>query len=355
MTSGVIDLFNRLAQNDFGFFQRVNSLSDMMTSDFKSLALDDTLGDAIECFATNQIHHAPVIDEGDVVGIISDRDLLRHHPPMLGTAAEGDKDHLALRTPVSQMLTRATIALPCDSTPLEALDRMLNHHIDSVLVQDANQKLQGIVTARDFMQMVNLFHHVCTRGPDLVRLRLVDLDVSKGLPLDVIFSRGARSIRDVMTKEIESVGEGDTIAKTIEIMQTRHVRHVPVVDDSNCLIGMLTDREILRFLPIPVPRQDPRSKPSFRRALFTVSDSKVFGERVSSIMDRNHATVHPEGLLLNGVKLLIGQTISGLPVVENDENILCGILTTTDILRVFRVILQISALVSAHERHDCFV
>ena len=68
-----------------------------------------------------------------------------------------------------------------------------------------------------------LFHRVCTATPDLVRLRLVDLDMSRGLPLDFVFSRGARSVRDVMTREVTWIDTNDRVARAIDLMQSLEI------------------------------------------------------------------------------------------------------------------------------------
>lgn len=349
MSVGVVDLFNQLAQNDFGFFQRIGSVADLMTRKVTTLTLDDTFEDAALLFRRNSFHHAPVIDpdEGDVVGIVSDRDVLRHCPPLLGSAAEPDKNHPTLQTSVMQFMTRAVVAVSADAAPEVALTLMLEHHIDSVLVQDEQRKIQGILTARDFMKMVLLFHRVCTSTPDLVRLRLVDLDMSRGLPLDLIFSRGARSVRDVMTREVECIGPKDRVARAVEIMQSLEVRHLPVVDDARHVVGMVSDRDILKSLQFPVARQSKTTASRFREELFATQDESTLYERVSSIMTKNPETVRPDTLFVDAIKVMLDRGFSGFPVLDKDDGSICGIFTMTDVLRVLRVAFQIGLLVDS--------
>ena len=344
MPSGVIDLFSQIADNDFGFFQRITSLSGIMTPDVENLTLDHTFEQAIELLRRQQFCHAPVVDEdGHVVGVISDRDLLRHQPPTLGSAAEGDKDHLALRTPVSQIMTRGPLTVSLSDSPILALELMIDHHVDCVLVHDEDSQLAGVVTPRDFMKMVLLFHKVCTRGPDLVRFRLVDLDLKRGLPLDVIFSRGTRSVRDVMCKSVKCLAKSDSIVTAMELMQTLQVRHLPVVDESSRLIGMVSDRQILRALPSPKLKMAPRSTPAFREALFAVENARMLQHQVAELLvDEPHA-VEADSLFTEAVERFINEPISGLAVLGEDGE-LCGILTTTDVLRVFCITLKIGLL-----------
>ena len=152
MSTGVVDLFHQLAKNDFGFFQKIASVADVMTREVKTLTLDATYRDCVELLEAHAFHHIPIVDpdRGDAVGIVSDRDVLRHRPPLLGSAADPVKDNPAFEVSVTQFMTRAPISVAPDATPESALTLMLDHHIDSVLVVDGDQRPTGIVTARDF-------------------------------------------------------------------------------------------------------------------------------------------------------------------------------------------------------------
>ena len=344
---GAVDLFKQLAQNNFGFFQRIESIATIMTSDVQTLTLDDTHQDAIDLFQRTGFRHVPVVEEGNVIGIVSDRDLLRHRPPLLGTAAEGDHDSQSLQTPVSQFLTRNPVVVPSQASPEEVLTLMIERHVDCLLVHDELNQLAGIVTPRDFMKMVLLFHRVCTGTTDLERFRLVDLDMSDGLPLDMIFSRGARSVRDVMKKEVVFVLKEDSIESAARLMQSVECRHLPVVNDRGTVIGMLTDRDIIAALPLPVPQVKPGEvEQGFRERLFATADRKMPGKNVASLMTKVPATLQPEGLLVDAISTMLEDGTSGFPVVNSSDGMLCGIFTSHDVLRLFRVIMQIGSSVT---------
>ena len=345
MSSGVIELFNQLARNDFGFFQKIASVADVMSSEFKMITLDHTYEQIAELFRQTGFQHAPVAaDDGDVVGIVSDRDLCRFRPPRLGTAAEADDDHRVLQVPAAQFMTRGVISVPTSSPLLGAVRKMLEHHIDSVLVHDDSHQVKGIITPHDLMKLIILFHQVCTRDQGLERLRLVDLDVSRGLPLDAIFSRGARSVRDVMTRDAKCLSEKDSIQTAMELMQSLRVRHLPVISTDKRLAGMVSDREILRELPPISSRPDQVENERFRSRLFA-TDAPVVGS-VAAIMDTQPSTVSPDGLFVDAVNQLVDTASNALPVVEDGK--LVGILTTMDVLRVLGVILQIVEILPSH-------
>lgn len=344
MDGCVINLFSELAENDFGFFQRVSTVAKIMTADVRSVTLDHTFEHTEELFRRHRIHHAPVLDDdGSVVGVVSDRDLLRHRPRLLGKAAEGDDDHLALKSKVSSFMTRGAILVPSNGSLVNAISLMLDHHVDCVLVHDEEHQLEGILTPRDIMNLVLLFHRVCTYGDDLQRFRLVELDLTRGLPLDMIFSRATRSVRDVMTKDVRCLSTSDSIADAIDLMKSLHVRHLPVVDENQQLLGMVSDREVLHYLPLPVPRPNPRATPEFRDTLFAVADKRSLRESVVTIMEKNPLTVKQNDLFTSAINVFLSNTVSGLAVVGAD-NRLCGIVTASEVLRVVRITLQFASL-----------
>jgi CBS domain-containing protein len=341
----VVDLFNQIAENDFGFFQQVRTVADVMTKSPHCLSLDDNFEAATELLRKGRIHHAPVLNPDDqaVVGIVSDRDLLRHHPRALGKAGEGDDDHRRLKDGVAMFMTRKPVWCSSECSPVKAMTLMLDNHVDSVLVSTDGKTLDGIVTPRNLIKTLLLYHHVCTRDFDLRRLRLVDLDLRNGIPLDEVFSRGAQTVRDVMTKDAVTIQRDELLSTAIARMQELEVRHLPVVNKENHVVGMLSDREILKCLPPPELRSGEPEK-RFREVLFATNDKATLHLPVHSVMCENAPSVNPDVLLTDALAILNGTTVSGLSVVDADTRQLCGILTTSDILRVFRVVMQIGSL-----------
>jgi CBS domain-containing protein len=341
---GVVELFNQIADNNFGFFQQVHVVADVMTAEPQTVSLDDTFEATATLMRRGKFHHAPVLDpdSNTIVGIISDRDLLRHQPRSLGTAAEGDDDAKVLQLNASRLMNREPVWCTRECSLTDAMTKMLEHHVDSVLVSADGKTPEGILTPRDFISTLLLYHRVCTRDFDLRRLRLVDLDVQNGIPLDEIFTRGAQTVRDVMTKDVTCLEESDKLSQAIELMQDQEIRHVPIVDGDGKLKGMLSDREVLKFLPTPDQLPETAGL-SFRERLFSTDDATAARQSLQTVMVREPNSVTPETLLTDAMKQLCEDTISGLPVVDPKSNKLVGIVTTSDVLRVFRVVMSIGS------------
>jgi len=347
---GVVDLFQQIARNDFGFFKQVRTVADVMTAAPPCLSLDDNLQTAIEKFRRGAIDHAPVVNPEDngIVGVVSDRDLLRNHPRLLGKAAEQDDDHKALQASVTRFMTRSPVWCPADASPVEVMTLLIDHHIDSVLVSPDGKKLEGIVTPDNFIQTLMLYHRVCTRDFSLRRLRLVDLDLKHGVPLDEIFSTGAQTVRDVMTKKVETLHHDDHLATAIEKMQDHEIRHLPVLSSEGKPVGVLSDKDILKFLPVPKGGAE-ETESRFRQKLFATDDTAVLHQRVDHVMGSESRSVEPGMLLTDALNVFTDKSTCGLSVVDRDNGELCGIVTKSDIIRVFRVVMQIGCWTSESE------
>lgn len=352
MFNGVVDLFSKLVQNDFGFFGRIDSVADVMSPTVHRVSLDDTHKDVAAIFRDRDINHLAVVaDDGEVVGIISDRDLLRHKPPFLGTAAEADEDQAVLSESTASFMSRKPHSIALSDSAATAVSLMIKHHIDALLVHDENNELCGIVTARDIVKLVLLFHQVCSQGPELERLRLVDLDVGTELPVDMIFSRCTRSARDVMCKKVRTLSKRDTLKAAIELIKRHGVRHVPIVDDANVVQGLVSDREILARLPSRIPLRARETMTDFREALFCIADTdeKVLRESLEVVMNSHPRVVTPESAFVSTIESFLTPSTSCVLAVDADKRV-CGILTTFDVLRVFRNALEMALIQRTAQR-----
>ncbi len=237
-------------------------------------------------------------------------------------------------------MTRNPICCPADAAVTDVITLMLKHHIDSVVISPDGRTLDGLITVDSFLRTLSLYHRVCTRDVRLRRLRLVDMDLPNGLPLDEVFATGAQTVRDVMSGNVHTIRHDDHLSAAMDIMQEREIRHLPVLNGDGQVAGILSDTDILHFLPDP-DRTVEESESRFREKLFATDDKSVLRERVDNVMNTQVGCVPPEMLLTEALNLFSDRHIAGLPVADPSTGKLCGILTKFDVLRVFRVVVQI--------------
>jgi acetoin utilization protein AcuB len=116
---------------------------------------------------------------------------------------------------------------------------------------------------------------------------------------------------NLMTSDPVTISPDETLSKVKRIMDAGHFRRVPVVDDGR-LVGILTERDLHKH------------------------SGFLESTRVNAAMRTALVTVTPENTVEDAARLMLTHKIGGLPVVEGTK--LVGIITTTDLLRAFLIV-----------------
>lgn len=119
------------------------------------------------------------------------------------------------------------------------------------------------------------------------------------------------TVADVMTTAVITVKASEPITGAHAEMQVGVIRHLPVVDDRGKLVGVLSDRDVLRKLASRLP------------------------VRVSDVMTRDVVTIAPDAPAFEAAALMLDLKIGSLPVVD-DAGALVGLVTQTDFLDLAR-------------------
>jgi acetoin utilization protein AcuB len=132
----------------------------------------------------------------------------------------------------------------------------------------------------------------------------------------------AARIRERMTRNPTTAKPQDALKDAIWKMEHGHFRHLPVVDDSDKVIGMLSDRDIRLIRPSLafVSKEDAM----VQLWSLTVQEAAVF----------DPVKVKQETTLKEAAELMLRWHVGGLPVVD-DQDKPVGMITYTDILREF--------------------
>jgi CBS domain-containing protein len=125
-----------------------------------------------------------------------------------------------------------------------------------------------------------------------------------------------------MTEKVFTLKPKDDLAALYDLMDSRHVRHVPIVDSEGELVGLVTDRDLSRSalgaveeLPLSVERDILRRR------------------RIRDIMASEPDSIEPDATLKEAAEILLESKVGCLPVVEGLH--LVGILTEADFVRDF--------------------
>ncbi len=340
--SRLIDMIEDTFEGKDVLSHSVRNVKDIMTSEVKTLTLDDTIETCLEIMTDNKIRHIPVVDisteeeaKQSFVGIVSQRDVFRQISPYLEKIGQADSDIKALKQPLVQIVTRNPKCASPETPIQQATTLMVENRVDSVPVLFDND-LVGIVTATDVLKLFVRLHatgHLCEEKPKAgSKRRFVDLLAGNSDEAASALSSVLGTVKDIMTEQVISLGEQDNLNKVMKAMQKGKFRHVPVVDKQNKLIGIISDRDVLRLLPFRKSQRKPQSE-VFRAELFDVEPNEpVIHQQVYRIMNRDVIYVEPGCSFQEVVKMLHEMKISCVPVTDEDKKLL-GIATVTDVMR----------------------
>jgi acetoin utilization protein AcuB len=131
-----------------------------MTAPVTSLPPTAPLLEAGLLLRAGRIRHIPIIDQGQLVGILSDRDIQRCTPSMLTRVSADEYNAIFENTPVSRVMTREPQHVSPD-TPLLTVAELLRAHKVGCLPVVENGQVVGIITKDDMLAaLVRLLEEV---------------------------------------------------------------------------------------------------------------------------------------------------------------------------------------------------
>lgn len=140
------------------------------------------------------------------------------------------------------------------------------------------------------------------------------------------------TVRDVMTPHAITVGPDRTLGDVARLMVEQDIRALPIVDDSGSLIGMVTHRELLRYL---IPEYLQRSKSGEFRALTRSQVQRGSADprliSVKEAMARSVLCLSEDQTLSDVANLMSSKDVDRFPVVR--EGVVVGFLTRADVIR----------------------
>jgi len=127
-------------------------IASIMTNRVATVEMDDTLRVINAIFCSAGFHHLLVVENHKLVGIISDRDLLKATSPFFDTASERPQDVARWSRRAHQIMTRELITVTPETRIREAVDLLLQHDVSCLPVISSTGKIAGIVTWKDLIR-----------------------------------------------------------------------------------------------------------------------------------------------------------------------------------------------------------
>jgi CBS domain-containing protein len=327
------------------FFPRRLLVRDVMTASPKSVTTDTPLNDATRLLLSSIFSGLPVVDgRGRPVGLITQGDLIARAelPLRLGLLAESDADHrekilgqLAGRK-ASEVMTTPVITIAQECPLWEAVEKMLAKGVKRLPVVAADGCLVGILSRLD------IFRTVMHAAPDWKAFAAQKIEV-----------KDLKHVGDILRRDTQTVGPETPVAEVIRIIDRDDIQRVAVVDDAGRLLGLISDRDLLRYFK---PREAGiwglfnRLKSATERDGCAGSLARCLATtRAADVMTADLITVGEGTLIEEAVALMTEKALKRLPVVDAD-GCFKGMISRDSLLRAgFRTV-ESRETVQAHER-----
>jgi CBS domain-containing protein len=130
-----------------------------------------------------------------------------------------------------------------------------------------------------------------------------------------------------MQRPVVTLGVGATVREAVALMREREIRHVPVVDARERLVGIVTDRDLRQvILDVAIGRVGPEA-----------GGTGDLGLR--EVMTWGVVTVTPGTDLREAARVMRERRLGALPVVDAGGHVL-GILTERDLIDALQAVLR---------------
>ena len=126
-------------------------IGERMSQPVISITKDLPIHDALVLFKTNSIRRAPVLQDGKLIGIVSDKDLLNASPSQATSLSVWELNYLLSKITVKDVMTHKVFTVQVDTPIEEAARLMADNKIGGVPVMDAGNVV-GMITETDLFK-----------------------------------------------------------------------------------------------------------------------------------------------------------------------------------------------------------
>jgi CBS domain-containing protein len=244
----------------------------------------DTLERASRLMLENGCRHLPVLSEGELVGVLSDQDVVAFH------------GYGGLRAPVARAMTREPLTARPEEPLADVARAMAQRKVGCLPILEG-RALVGILTTTDLL------------------MRHVDPPAPRKAPGPL-----EGSIQPLMTHEPATVHPDDRLLDAVGRMTNLGVRHLPVVDGDNRPLGMLSDRDVRRTLGSVAATEGDIAVPR-----------RVVDYRVADVGTFPAMTLEEGASIRAAVQRFVDDRVGALAIVGKDGRI-SGVLSYVDVL-----------------------
>ena len=304
-------------------------VSEVMCREVAAVHPDSPITEVVELLLTRDFTAVPVVDDqGKVVGMVSDNDLLMRGGMIVNLSLKKAADpdfvralHESLENPnrkVSEVMTREVVTIAPDTILGSAARTMVEKHLKRLPVVDADGKLVGILGRLDILNTIAAVHlpdwhpQAHSAGPQA-------------------------TVAEVMTREVPTVHESATIEQVFDLLVSSSHKRVVVVDDKRRVAGIIADSDLISRLSrdswpglieilvskVPFAKVSEQARKHIQR---------LHARTARELMTREVITVREKMPVASALALSAEKRVKRMPVVDA-EGELMGIVGRSEMMR----------------------
>ena len=311
------------------FFPRQLMVRDVMTPGPESVSAGTPLNDAARLLPSSIFTGLPVVDkQRRPVGVITQGDLIRKGglPLRLGLLSESDQNRLEsvlnqlASRKATEVMTTPALMIAADRPLSEAVELMLTKGVKRLPVVDETGGLTGMLSRLD------IFRTVMREAPDWNAFRAQQIEVEQ-----------LKRVGDILRRDVHAVSPETPLNEVIRLIDDNDIQRVAVVDDEGMLLGLISDRDLLRYFK---PEQEgiwhllAKVKNPFKQEACRAGDlQQCLAQTTAGVaMTTELITAREEMLIEEAIALMIDKGLKRLPVVDNDRRFK-GMISRDSLLR----------------------
>jgi acetoin utilization protein AcuB len=128
-------------------------------------------------------------------------------------------------------------------------------------------------------------------------------------------------VKHLMSWPVITAFENSTVGESLELIRKKNIRHLPVVDLNQTLVGIATETDLLKVFPNG-------------KELSTFQSNLLSRTPVAKVMQSNPICISPDTIVEEAALSMRTNKISCLPVLD-EKNKLVGLLAKNDIIDAF--------------------
>ena len=146
---------------------------------------------------------------------------------------------------VRDVMTYGVIGVPESASIAEAIETMLRSRVSALFVFDADHALSGVLSEGDLIRRSEL-------GSGRKRPRWLDFLLGGGRAAESYAHEHGRKVGEVMTREVETIGEDSELSDAVDRMIRRRIKRLPVLRGET-VVGVVSRSDLLKGLLAATP------------------------------------------------------------------------------------------------------